>query len=64
MSHYKSFQEFRDAISLMQVVYELGYRIDKSKGKKTPSFILKDDHYNEIDRLYIFNPHDNTKANF
>lgn len=64
MSQYKSFKDFRDEISLMQVVYELGYRIDKSKGKKTPSFILTDGHNHEIDRLYIFNPLDNTKANF
>jgi len=64
MSHYKSFQDFRNEISLMQVVYELGYRIDKSKGKKTPSFILTDGNKNEVDRLYIFNPNDNTKANF
>ena len=64
MSHYKSFQDFRSEISLMQVVYELGYRIDKSKGKKTPSFILTDAQHNEVDRLYIFNPNDNGKANF
>ena len=64
MSHYKSFQDFRSQISLMQVVYELGYRIDKSKGKKVPSFVLTDHNHREIDRLYIFNPNNNDIANF
>lgn len=64
MSHYKSFQDFRSEISLMQVVYELGYRIDKSKGKKVPSFVLTDQNHREIDRLYIFNPNNNDIANF
>ena len=42
MSHYKSFKDFRDEISLMAVAYELGYRIDKSKGRGVPSFVLPD----------------------
>ena len=64
MSHYKSFQEFRSEISLMQVVYELGYRVDNAKGKKVPSFVLTDQNHREIDRLYIFNPNNNAIANF
>ena len=64
MSHYKSFKDFRDEISLIAVAYELGYRIDKSKGRGVPSFVLTDHNGYEIDRIYIFNPNDNGKANF
>ena len=64
MSHYKSFKDFRDEISLMAVAYELGYRIDKSKGRGVPSFVLTDHNGYEIDRIYVFNPNDNGKANF
>ena len=64
MSHYKSFKDFRDEISLMAVAYELGYRVDKSKGRGAPSFVLTDQNRREIDRIYIFNPNDNSKSNF
>ena len=64
MSHYKSFKDFRDEISLMAVAYELGYRIDRAKGKNVPSMVLTDHNRNEIDRIYVFNPNDNSKANF
>lgn len=62
MAYSNSFQYYREKITIMEVAYELGYRHDASKGKKTPSFVLYDNNHHEMDRIYINHPNDNTKA--
>lgn len=57
-----TFNDYKSRISIMQVLKELGYAYDPSKGKTQPSFILKDIHGNETDRVYIKNPTNNDKA--
>lgn len=57
-----SFDEYKSRISIMQVLKHLGYAYDPTKGKTQPSFVLKDIHGNQTDRLYVKNPTNNDKA--
>ena len=56
MSYNQSYKFYRSKISIQEVAYELGYRIDKSKGKNTPSFVLMNQNGKETDRIYINHP--------
>lgn len=51
-----SFKELKDRVSIIQVATELGYRLDKSKGNRQPSFVLMGNGKDEVDRIYIKNP--------
>ena len=42
----------------MQVLLDLGYKYDKSKGGVSPNFVLRDEHGKEIDRVIVKNPKD------
>ena len=42
----------------MQVLLDLGYKYDKSKGGVSPNFVLRDEHGQEIDRVIVKNPKD------
>lgn len=57
-----TFNDYKERISIMKVLKTLGYKLDPSKGKTQPSFVLTDMHGNETDRLYIKNPTNNAKA--
>lgn len=52
----KTFQDYKDRISIMQVALELGYKYDREKGRTQPHFVLQDAHGKEIDSIYIKNP--------
>lgn len=56
MDYTNSYKDYRSKISIAEVAYELGYRIDKTKGKNTPSFILTGRDGHEVDRIYIKHP--------
>lgn len=58
MSFTNSYKFYRGKISIQEVAYQLGYRIDKTKGKNTPSFVLTSQDGKETDRIYIKNPND------
>ncbi len=48
----KTFQEFRNDISIMEMAASVGYQIDKSKGKKWPVMVSQ---YND-EKIIIVNP--------
>ena len=64
MSYQKSFQDFKAEISFIAVLEELGYKLDKSKGRAAPSYVLLDANKKEMDRVYIFKPNDNANSNY
>lgn len=64
MSYQKSFQDFKAEISFIAVLEELGYKLDKSKGRSVPSYVLLDANKKEMDRVYIFKPNDNANSNY
>lgn len=51
-----SFKELKNRVSIIQVAMELGYKLDKSKGNRQPSFVLTANGKDEVDRIYIKNP--------
>lgn len=55
------YDQYKQRVSVMQVALELGYVYDRKKGKVTPSFVLRDGNGNEMDRIFIKNPHNNIK---
>lgn len=52
----KTYQDYKDRVSIMQVALELGYKYDREKGRSQPHFVLHDGNGNEIDSIYIKNP--------
>ncbi len=50
-----SFRELKDRVTVIDVANYLGYTLDKSKGLKQPSFVLRADGA-EVDRIYVKNP--------
>ncbi len=53
-----TYQELKSIVSIADVASYLGYQFDRSKGLSQPSFVLKSGN-EEIDRIYIKNPHNN-----
>lgn len=56
-----TFSEYKQKISIIDLLVHLGYKFDKSKGKSRPNFVLQDEKGNDIDRVIITNP--DTPAN-
>lgn len=52
------YREARKEVSIVQVLLDLGYKYDKSKGGVSPNFVLRDEHGKEIDRVIVKNPKD------
>ena len=52
------YREARKAVSIVEVLLDLGYKYDKSKGGVSPNFVLRDEHGREIDRVIVKNPKD------
>lgn len=50
-----SFKELKSRVSVIDVAESLGYALDKSKGLKQPSYVLRGEA-GETDRIYIKNP--------
>ena len=50
------FKEAKKKISIVEVLLDLGYKYDKSKGGVSPNFVLRDEHGREIDRVIVKNP--------
>ncbi|MDL2297323.1 DUF3991 and toprim domain-containing protein [Bacteroidales bacterium OttesenSCG-928-B11] len=53
-----SFDEYKSKVSIIQVLEDLGYRLDKSKGRVTPTYKLYDGKGDKIDEIIIKNPLD------
>lgn len=58
------FKTAKDRISIIQVALELGYKHDKSKGSRQPSFVLLNSNNDVLDRIYIKNPFSNSTQGF
>lgn len=52
-----TFDEYKAKISIIQILEDLGYKQDVSKGKISPVFKLTDGTGNKIDEIIIKNPH-------
>ena len=50
------YREARKEVSIVEVLLDLGYKYDKSKGGVSPNFVLRDEHGKEIDRVIVKNP--------
>jgi len=50
------YKEAKKKISIISILRDWGYKFDKSKGKISPNFVLRDEHGKEIDRVIITNP--------
>jgi hypothetical protein len=51
-----TFDEYKSKVSIIQVAEDLGYRLDQSKGKITPTYKLFDNNGNKTDEIIIKNP--------
>lgn len=56
----KTYQDYKDKVSIIQVALELGYKYDRTKGLSQPHFVLQDHQGKEIDSIYIKNPHNSS----
>ncbi len=56
----KTFDEYRNEISIIQVAEYLGYKLNKSKGLKTPTYQLFDKNEKKLDEIVINNPNNNS----
>ena len=50
------YKEAKKKVSIISILRDWGYKFDKSKGKISPNFVLRDEHGKEIDRVIITNP--------
>ncbi len=50
------YREARKEVSIVQVLLDLGYKFDKSKGGASPNFVMRDEYGKEIDRIIVKNP--------
>lgn len=52
-----TFDDYKAKISIIQILEDLGYKQDISKGKVSPVFKLTDGAGNKLDEIIIKNPH-------
>ncbi len=52
-----TFDDYKAKISIIQILEDLGYKQDISKGKVSPVFKLADGAGNKLDEIIIKNPH-------
>ena len=52
-----TFDDYKAKISIIQILEDLGYKQDISKGKVSPVFKLTDGTGNKLDEIIIKNPH-------
>lgn len=56
----KTFDEYKSEVSIIQVAEYLGYKLNKSKGLKTPTYQLFDKNEKKLDEIVINNPNNNS----
>lgn len=59
-----SYKKYRDKVSMIAVLDELGYRAARGKGRGAPVMQLLDSNGNVIDEVVVFNPHNWAITNY
>ena len=59
-----TFDEYKAKVSIIQIAEDLGYRLDKSKGRVSPTYKLYDAKGNKIDEIVIKNPLNSSQQHY
>ena len=59
-----TFDDYKNKVSIIQVAVDLGYKLDKQKGKVSPVFKLFDTNQNKIDEIVIKEPTDFSRQHY
>jgi hypothetical protein len=59
-----TFDEYKSKVSIIQVAEDLGYRLDKSKGRVSPTYKLFDANGNKTDEIIIKNPLNSSQQHY
>jgi hypothetical protein len=59
-----TFDEYKSKVSIIQVAEDLGYRLDKSKGRVSPTYKLYDGNGKKVDEIVIKNPLNSSQQHY